>query len=118
MIPEPSKPSIAAAVSATTRPERRTSLEAPRSPRIDDNLQIGRGELDVDTNAALRPGDRLPGTPYFVLGPLGQGGMGEVVLVEHTELRRRFAVKMLHRRYVGRRDLEARMRDEARSLAA
>ncbi|WP_438016137.1 serine/threonine-protein kinase [Sorangium sp. So ce315] len=66
---------------------------------------------------ALVEGESLPGTPYVVLRLLGQGGMGEVYEVEHRELGRRFAVKVLHRSHAGRLDLSARMRAEARSIA-
>ncbi|WP_437966405.1 serine/threonine-protein kinase [Sorangium sp. So ce260] len=66
---------------------------------------------------ALGEGEPLPGTPYVVVRLLGQGGMGEVYEVEHRELGRRFAVKLLHRSHAGRSDLSARMRAEARSIA-
>ncbi|MGK3999497.1 serine/threonine-protein kinase [Sorangium sp. So ce1024] len=66
---------------------------------------------------ALVEGESLPGTPYVVLRLLGQGGMGEVYEVEHRELGRRFAVKVLHRSHAGRLDLSARMRAEARAIA-
>jgi serine/threonine protein kinase len=42
--------------------------------------------------------------------------MGEVYEVEHADLGRRFAVKLLHTAHRGRADLAARMRDEARSI--
>ena len=64
----------------------------------------------------LAPGDVLPGTRLVVRGLLGQGGMGEVYEVEHAELGRRFAVKLLHRLHRDRPDLAARMREEARSI--
>lgn len=75
-------------------------------------------EITPVSPSAPRPGDRLPGTPFVVVGLLGQGGMGEVFEVEHADLGRRFALKMLHLHHLGRRDLEARMREEARALAA
>jgi serine/threonine protein kinase len=75
------------------------------------------GESTPVSPSAPRPGDRFPGTPFVVVGLLGQGGMGEVFEVEHAQLGRRFALKMLHLHHLGRRDLEARMREEARALA-
>jgi serine/threonine protein kinase len=65
----------------------------------------------------LCAGARLPGTPYVIARFLGQGGMGEVYEVEHAELGRRAAVKVLHRDHVDRPDLAARLREEARQLA-
>jgi eukaryotic-like serine/threonine-protein kinase len=65
----------------------------------------------------LLAGARLAGTPYVIGRLLGQGGMGEVYEVEHAELGRRLAVKVLHRDHVDRPDLAARLREEARQLA-
>ncbi|MCC6559132.1 MAG: serine/threonine protein kinase, partial [Polyangiaceae bacterium] len=65
----------------------------------------------------LGPGEPLLGTRLVVRRALGQGGMGEVYEVEHVDLGRRFAVKLLHRLHAGRPDLAARMRAEARSVA-
>jgi len=67
--------------------------------------------------AAPALGAALAGTPYRVVRPLGQGGMGEVYEVEHAELGRRAALKVLHRRHQDRADLAARLRDEARISA-
>ena len=65
----------------------------------------------------LRAGARLAGTPYVVVRLIGQGGMGEVYEVEHIELGRRAALKVLHRNHQDRPDLAARLRGEARLLA-
>lgn len=66
----------------------------------------------------LQSGERLRGTPYVVTRSLGHGGMGEVYEVEHAELGRSAAIKVLHRRHGGRPDLIARMREEARVMAS
>jgi len=66
--------------------------------------------------AATCHGDRLPGTPYLVLRRIGHGGMGEIHEAEHLELGRRVALKVLHRQHLGRADLAARLREEARLL--
>ncbi|HVY25469.1 MAG TPA: serine/threonine-protein kinase [Polyangiaceae bacterium] len=48
--------------------------------------------------------------------PLGAGGMGEVFLVEHTQLGRECVAKILHARLAGDARLVDRMRVEAQSL--
>ena len=75
---------------------------------------IARGALPA---TLLHPGARLEGTPYVVVGMLGQGGMGEVYEVEHLPLGRRAALKVLHRNHRDRPDLAARLCEEARLLA-
>jgi serine/threonine protein kinase len=65
----------------------------------------------------LAPGMQLAGTPYLVVRRLGHGGMGEVYEVEHADLGRRAALKVLHRHHHDRPDLAARLRDEARISA-
>ncbi len=65
----------------------------------------------------LGVGGRLAGTRWLVRRLLGQGGMGEVYEVEHADLGRRAAVKVLHAKHQGRADLVARLRAEARLAA-
>ena len=62
-------------------------------------------------------GARLAGTPYLVVRAVGRGGMGTVYEVEHAELGRRAALKVLHRHHHDRPDLAARLREEARLQA-
>ncbi len=64
------------------------------------------------------PHDLLAGTPYRTIGPLGQGGMGEVVEAEHRGLRKRVVVKLLHPQYASEPRFVDRMRVEAQALAA
>lgn len=59
----------------------------------------------------------LDGTPYRALGPLGRGGMGEVLDAEHRALGKRVVVKVLHSELSNRNDLVDRMRIEAQALA-
>jgi len=56
------------------------------------------------------------GTPYRLIRPLGEGGMGAVFLVEHVELGRECVAKVLHARFAGDAHLIDRMRIEAQSL--
>lgn len=56
------------------------------------------------------------GTPYRLIRPLGEGGMGAVFLVEHVDLGRQCVAKVLHARLAGDANLIDRMRIEAQSL--
>ena len=55
---------------------------------------------------------------YKVLKLLGAGGMGEVYLAEHEELRRRVALKVLHANLAAQPALVARFLNEARAATA
>jgi serine/threonine-protein kinase len=57
------------------------------------------------------------GSPYEYVKKLGQGGMGEVLLVEHRELGRRFVAKVIHAFLGCDPELVDRMRVEAQALA-
>ena len=60
--------------------------------------------------------DPLHGTRYRTIRSLGMGNMGEVFLVEHTALGRRFAAKVLRTRHTQADEYVARLRREARTL--
>ena len=53
----------------------------------------------------LSPGDKLG--PYEILGPLGQGGMGEVWKARDTRLNRIVAIKQSRIRFSERFEREA-----------
>jgi len=55
---------------------------------------------------------------YILCGTLGQGGMGLVRIAFDTQTRRRVALKTIHPRNAGMKNLEQRFRREARALAA
>jgi serine/threonine protein kinase len=59
----------------------------------------------------------LAGKNYQLVERLGRGGMGEVYVVQHTQLRRRFALKVLHRRLAAGAHFADRMRIEAQAAA-
>jgi eukaryotic-like serine/threonine-protein kinase len=72
----------------------------------------GRPGLPAEELAEL-----LSGTPYRAVEFLGRGGTGEVYVVEHVELGRRFALKRIHARHVAASaGLVERMRREAQTL--
>jgi tetratricopeptide (TPR) repeat protein len=56
------------------------------------------GPWEPSAPRPLRSGGLLPGTRWVLRRWLGAGGMGEVFEVEHAELRRRCAVKLLNDR--------------------
>src|SRR5690606_36683552 len=69
---------------------------------------------DVPAPRAEEVTELLATTPYRLVGWLGAGGMGEVFVVEHGFLGRRFALKLLHRHlrlagFLERFELEARV---------
>jgi hypothetical protein len=64
---------------------------------------------------SLAPGTRLG--PYFVLSPLGTGGMGEVWKARDTRLDRTVAIKVLSPAFAGVPDRVSRFAREARVLA-
>jgi serine/threonine protein kinase len=74
-----------------------------------DQYPMSRGD-------ASEASDPLAGTPYAAVERLGAGGMGEIFLVEHRALRRRFVAKLLRESYAASPQLVDRMRLEAQSL--
>ncbi|HLN81922.1 MAG TPA: protein kinase, partial [Thermoanaerobaculia bacterium] len=56
--------------------------------------------------------------PYEILGPLGQGGMGEVYRARDTRLRREVAVKVLREEIANDPDSLSRFRRETHAVAA
>src|SRR5262245_11789226 len=59
----------------------------------------------------------LEGTGYRPCYRLAQGGMSEVFVAEHLELRNAVVVKLLHPALADRTDLVERMRVEGQALA-
>lgn len=60
--------------------------------------------------------DPFRATKFVTIDRLGSGGMGEVYLVEHRELGKRFVAKILHKRFGSDPFLVDRMRVEAEAL--
>ena len=66
--------------------------------------------------AAVVPNDPLRGTRYRTLRQIGMGSMGEVFLVEHIDLERKFVAKILRLRHAETQEYVARLQREARTL--
>jgi serine/threonine-protein kinase len=54
---------------------------------------------------------------FQVIEKIGSGGMGAVYKAEQPEMRRFVAIKILHKRYLARKDLVSRFRREARAMS-
>ncbi|MFK7990841.1 MAG: serine/threonine protein kinase [Sandaracinaceae bacterium] len=54
---------------------------------------------------------------FRVLEKIGTGGMGAVYKAEQPEMRRYVAIKILHKRYLSRKDLVTRFKREARAMS-
>ena len=75
-----------------------------------------RGTHDRKTVGTCRVsiGDLVEGR-YRILDTLGEGGMGSVFLAEHTLIKRRFAMKILHAELATDADVVERFMNEARA---
>lgn len=62
------------------------------------------------------PEDPLRGTRYRTLGQIGVGSMGDVFLVEHVDLERKFVAKILRLQHAETQEYVARLQREARTL--
>ena len=59
------------------------------------------------------PNGTVIGGKYRIVGRIGSGGMGRVYVAEHETLGKKVAVKILHHKYMGKRDLIKRFKTEA-----
>jgi serine/threonine-protein kinase len=64
----------------------------------------------------VTPGERIG--PYEIVGPLGAGGMGELLRARDPKLGREVAVKLLSQRLSGSREHLKRFEQEARAASA
>src|SRR6478736_1263798 len=76
-------------------------------------LEASAAEQALGMNEQI--GSRLG--PYRVIALLGSGGMGEVYEVEHEDLGRRFALKLLRSELKADRDIANRFHRESRTVA-
>ena len=54
---------------------------------------------------------------YTVVRLLGAGGMGQVFEAVHDQMKRRAAIKILHKRFANNRQIAARFLTEARATS-
>jgi serine/threonine-protein kinase len=66
----------------------------------------------VETPSVDRIGQLISGR-YRITSLIGEGGMGAVYLVEHTHMRKRFALKLLHPQMAENKEALARFQREA-----
>lgn len=78
--------------------------DAPVRDRARDRAEAGADDLL----------GQLPGTRYKILRPIGEGGMGAVYAVEHTDLEKIFALKILHDAGRERDERVEKLRQEAK----
>ena len=69
-----------------------------------------------DLPGAERVGQMISGR-YLIRALIGEGGMGAVYLAEHTLMKKRFALKMLHTEMAKNPEVVARFRREAEAAA-
>jgi len=62
-------------------------------------------------------GREILGGQFRVLQKIGTGGMGSVYKAEQPEMNRMVAIKILHPKLAGRKDLTSRFRREARAMS-
>ena len=77
------------------------------------------GEMNTERNMALSefaPGMILQGT-YRIVGPIAEGGCGEIFLADHTRLPGQVAIKVLHRGLRQSAEALSRFRQEAEITA-
>lgn len=65
----------------------------------------------------LVPGKLIPGTRYRIKRWLGDGGMGSVYEVEHVDVGRAFALKVLHAKVAANEEVTRAFREEAKAAA-
>ncbi len=86
--------------------------------QVRDEMKLGEGvkliSSKMDSSLAQYQPDATPDKKrYIVLQEIARGGMGKVLEVEDTELRRAVALKVLRKELLGRRDVVERFLEEA-----
>jgi len=79
---------------------------------INDGVKLISNKMDSSV-AHLQPDAAAERKRYVVVREIARGGMGKVLEVEDTELRRSVALKVLRKELLGRRDIVERFLEEA-----
>ena len=79
---------------------------------IDDGVKLVSDKMQ-STLAQFQPDAAADRKRYVVVREIARGGMGKVLEVEDTELRRSVALKVLRKELLGRRDVVERFLEEA-----
>ena len=127
-------PALARCLTAALRSDEIVTMEALHAAlREADTQALGEAEAErrryvaqalLGESAAVATRSEKPAAPakfadrYIFAGALGQGGMGRVRLAFDTVNQRMVALKTIHPRCAGMKNLEHRFRREARALAA
>jgi serine/threonine protein kinase/tetratricopeptide (TPR) repeat protein len=113
-------PEPAAAARESRRPTTGVMPSRPRESRVGTQNQGADGLVVPSTDAPklrLVPGKVIPGTRYEIRRWLGEGGMGVVYEVVHTDIDRRSALKILRFDLSQQPQMAQVFRDEARAAS-
>lgn len=86
--------------------------EVRQQAGLDDGVKLISNKMDSMV-AHLQPDAAAEQRRYVVIREIARGGMGKVLEVEDTELRRSVALKVLRKELVGRADIVERFLEEA-----
>jgi len=107
----PHEPAKLRAEFAKLLKQARSLRREPETPPSERSLQLAVATLNQDPEV-------LAGTSYRLGKKIGEGSSGEVFEAEHTELGRRYAVKVLSAAHAAASDAVERFRREARAIAS
>ncbi|MHC4841809.1 MAG: serine/threonine-protein kinase [Planctomycetota bacterium] len=89
-----------------------TIAEVREQAGLDEGVKLISNKMD-STVAHLQPDAASEQRRYVVIREIARGGMGKVLEVEDTELRRSVALKVLRKELIGRPDVVERFLEEA-----
>jgi serine/threonine protein kinase len=95
----------------------KVQVQDPTVPSVDLEAQAGDSDKRTQPNWEGPEVGSLIGDSYRVVGPLGQGGMGVVVLAVDERLERDVAIKLIRPAYTRNASARERFLIEARAMA-